>query len=211
MLQCWSDCKLGVKLSAAFALVMFVFVVAFGGSVYLNRKVEAAQNRQDTVLIPARANFKDVTAALFIARADGWYYVASVNRAKALLIWPSIAPTWASLEQGAGIGQVNTAIAQMDQVTQQNAALVEEVAAAAGSLQELVQSLVGTVACSRAAAAPPSRQLLGGRQNRLRRVDSAAQNVEPLVEAGTAALKCGLEALYIRGSVSPYEFKQRGR
>jgi methyl-accepting chemotaxis protein len=51
----------------------------------------------------------------------------------------------ASIEQGAGIGQVNTAIAQMDKVTQQNAALVEEVSAAAGSLQELAQSLVVTV------------------------------------------------------------------
>ena len=48
----------------------------------------------------------------------------------------------ASIEQGAGIGQVNQAIAQMDQVTQQNAALVEEVAAAAGSLQDLAQALV---------------------------------------------------------------------
>jgi methyl-accepting chemotaxis protein len=48
----------------------------------------------------------------------------------------------ASIEQGAGIGQVNSAISQMDQVTQQNAALVEEVAAAAGSLQDLAHSLV---------------------------------------------------------------------
>ena len=51
----------------------------------------------------------------------------------------------ASIEQGAGIGQVNTAISQMDQVTQQNAALVEQVAAAAGSLQDLAQSLVVSV------------------------------------------------------------------
>jgi methyl-accepting chemotaxis protein len=50
----------------------------------------------------------------------------------------------ASIEQGAGIGQVNQAIAQMDQVTQQNAALVEEVAAAASSLQELAESLVAS-------------------------------------------------------------------
>jgi methyl-accepting chemotaxis protein len=42
----------------------------------------------------------------------------------------------ASHEQSAGIEQVNQAIAQMDQVTQQNAALVEEAAAAAGSMQE---------------------------------------------------------------------------
>lgn len=42
----------------------------------------------------------------------------------------------ASLEQSAGIAQVNQAITQMDQVTQQNAALVEQAAAAAGSMQQ---------------------------------------------------------------------------
>jgi methyl-accepting chemotaxis protein len=41
----------------------------------------------------------------------------------------------ASQEQTAGIEQINRAIAQMDQVTQQNAALVEESAAAAQSMQ----------------------------------------------------------------------------
>ena len=40
----------------------------------------------------------------------------------------------ASNEQSAGIAQVNQAIAQMDAVTQQNAALVEEAAAAAESM-----------------------------------------------------------------------------
>jgi methyl-accepting chemotaxis protein len=44
--------------------------------------------------------------------------------------------TSASREQSVGIDQVNEAIAQMDQVTQQNAALVEEAAAAAASMQE---------------------------------------------------------------------------
>ncbi|HEX5342872.1 MAG TPA: methyl-accepting chemotaxis protein [Duganella sp.] len=44
--------------------------------------------------------------------------------------------TSASVEQSAGIEQVNTAIVQMDQVTQQNAALVEQAAAAAESMQE---------------------------------------------------------------------------
>jgi len=44
--------------------------------------------------------------------------------------------TSASVEQSAGIEQVNTAIVQMDQVTQQNAALVEEAAAAAESMQD---------------------------------------------------------------------------
>ena len=47
----------------------------------------------------------------------------------------------ASEEQRSGIDQVNQAIAQMDQVTQQNAALVEEAAAAADALQEQAQEL----------------------------------------------------------------------
>ncbi|MGH8853243.1 MAG: methyl-accepting chemotaxis protein [Telluria sp.] len=41
----------------------------------------------------------------------------------------------ASAEQGAGIAQVNMAVSEMDSVTQQNAALVEEAAAAAESLR----------------------------------------------------------------------------
>ena len=40
------------------------------------------------------------------------------------------------MEQTTGIEQVNRAVAQMDGVTQQNAALVEQAAAAAASLQE---------------------------------------------------------------------------
>ncbi|MEO7493890.1 MAG: methyl-accepting chemotaxis protein, partial [Massilia sp.] len=42
--------------------------------------------------------------------------------------------TTASVEQSGGIGQMNMAVTQMDEITQQNAALVEEAAAAAGSL-----------------------------------------------------------------------------
>jgi methyl-accepting chemotaxis protein len=49
--------------------------------------------------------------------------------------------TSASSEQSIGIDQVNTAITQMDQVTQQNAALVEQAAAAAASMQEQAAQL----------------------------------------------------------------------
>ncbi|CAM3541870.1 Methyl-accepting chemotaxis protein II [Bordetella sputigena] len=52
----------------------------------------------------------------------------------------------ASEEQSSGIDQVNRAVTQMDEVTQQNAALVEEAAAAAGSLQEQAQRLAEAVA-----------------------------------------------------------------
>ncbi|APW44244.1 methyl-accepting chemotaxis protein [Rhodoferax saidenbachensis] len=51
----------------------------------------------------------------------------------------------ASNEQSAGVAQVGEAVIQMDQVTQQNAALVEEMAAAASSLKSQAQELVQTV------------------------------------------------------------------
>jgi methyl-accepting chemotaxis protein len=87
-----------------------------------------------------------------------------------------------TLEQSNGIGQVNQAVSQLDQMTQQNAALVEESAAAAASLrkqadrlaqavevfrlsrQETRQAIVaaqaraGATLAQRAAAAPPAAQ-----------------------------------------------------
>jgi methyl-accepting chemotaxis protein len=78
----------------------------------------------------------------------------------------------ASQEQSSGIEQINTAVTQMDDVTQQNAALVEEAAAAAQAMQDQVNSLNEVVSVFRveanvgaarpalqrlAAAAPPRR------------------------------------------------------
>ncbi|TFW71873.1 diguanylate cyclase [Methylotenera oryzisoli] len=51
----------------------------------------------------------------------------------------------ASVEQSSGISQVNTAMTSMDEVTQQNAALVEEAAAAAESLVDQAVALLDTV------------------------------------------------------------------
>ncbi|MFL6659342.1 MAG: methyl-accepting chemotaxis protein [Massilia sp.] len=48
----------------------------------------------------------------------------------------------ASAEQGAGIEQINQAVTQMDDMTQQNAALVEQTAAASSSLEEQARTLV---------------------------------------------------------------------
>ncbi|MBR7799645.1 methyl-accepting chemotaxis protein [Undibacterium fentianense] len=53
--------------------------------------------------------------------------------------------TAAGQEQTSGIEQINQAIMQMDSVTQQNAALVEEAAAAAATLQEQSANLVQVV------------------------------------------------------------------
>jgi len=55
----------------------------------------------------------------------------------------------ASIEQSTGIGQVGGAVAQLDHVTQQNAALVEESAAAAESLKSQAANLAQTVAVFR--------------------------------------------------------------
>jgi methyl-accepting chemotaxis protein len=57
--------------------------------------------------------------------------------------------TAASAEQSDGIEQVNQAITQMDTVTQQNAALVEEAAAAAESMQDQAAKLANLVSAFR--------------------------------------------------------------
>lgn len=54
--------------------------------------------------------------------------------------------TAASAEQTAGIGQISAAVNDMDHTTQQNAAMVEESAAAAHSLREEAQQLVDAMA-----------------------------------------------------------------
>jgi methyl-accepting chemotaxis protein len=59
----------------------------------------------------------------------------------------------ASHEQSDGVAQVGNAVTQMDQATQQNAALVEESAAAAASLKGQAERLVQAVAVFRLSAA----------------------------------------------------------
>jgi methyl-accepting chemotaxis protein-2 (aspartate sensor receptor) len=57
--------------------------------------------------------------------------------------------TAASFEQSDGIGEVNTSVNQLDQMTQQNAALVEQSAAAAESLKDQAQRLAQAVSVFR--------------------------------------------------------------
>ena len=57
--------------------------------------------------------------------------------------------TAASQEEGRGIGQINDAVVQLDQVTQQNAALVEQSAAAADSLKHEAEELAKAVSIFR--------------------------------------------------------------
>ncbi len=67
--------------------------------------------------------------------------VTSVQRVTDIISEISLA----TQEQSAGIDQINTAISQMDHVTQQNAALVEEAAAASAALEEQAARLLEVV------------------------------------------------------------------
>lgn len=64
----------------------------------------------------------------------------------------------ASDEQSKGITQVSQAITEMDNVTQQNASLVEEASAAAASLEEQAARLTEAVGAFRLTGAAPERQ-----------------------------------------------------
>ncbi|SHG76790.1 methyl-accepting chemotaxis protein [Massilia sp. CF038] len=63
---------------------------------------------------------------------------SSVRRITAIMSEIAVA----SAEQGEGIEQINQAVTQMDDMTQQNAALVEQTAAASSSLEEQAGALV---------------------------------------------------------------------
>ncbi|WP_025138885.1 methyl-accepting chemotaxis protein [Achromobacter sp. DH1f] len=95
----------------------------------------------------------------------------------------------ASEEQSSGIDQVNRAVSQMDEVTQQNAALVEEAAAAAGSLQEQAQRLAEAVAVFKINAGGvidvPARQL--AQQRSAPRVATSAAAPAPEGQAAAPA------------------------
>ena len=103
----------------------------------------------------------------------------------------------ASSEQTGGIDHINTAITEMDQVTQQNAALVEEAAAAAEAMQDQAAKLAQLVsvfqlsanhAAQKAQAAPARRPAIAPRPKSspapARRL--AASNQESNGAAGTA-------------------------
>ncbi|WP_298017697.1 methyl-accepting chemotaxis protein [uncultured Castellaniella sp.] len=68
----------------------------------------------------------------------------------------------ASREQAEGIGQINAAVTDMDQVVQQNAALVQEAASAAGSLQDQAEQLSAAVSAFHIQEGGPVIDVHGG-------------------------------------------------
>jgi len=101
-----------------------------------------AAAKEIKLLIDASAGQVEAGSAL-VGQAGGTMdeVVASIGRVNAIV--REIANS--SREQELGIDQVNQAIVSIDSATQQNAALVEQAAAAAGALREQADQLAGVV------------------------------------------------------------------
>jgi len=106
------------------------FAVVAGEVRHLAQRSAAAAREVKTLIEASTASIREGTAFAGRAGATMGNVVDAVEDVTAIMAKISAA----SREQSIGIDQVNQAVAHMDQVTQQNAALVEESAAAAGTL-----------------------------------------------------------------------------
>lgn len=100
-----------------------------------------ASREISTLITDSVGNIREGTELASEAGNTMTNVVESVNRLKDIMAEISAA----SYEQSQGVTQVGTAVTEMDQTTQQNAALVEESAAAAASLRDQAVALVETV------------------------------------------------------------------
>ncbi|HEL3778443.1 TPA: HAMP domain-containing protein [Stenotrophomonas maltophilia] len=111
--------------------------------------------------------------------------VASVQRVTDIMADISAA----SQEQSSGIEQVNQAVVQMDETTQQNAALVEEASAAARSMEEQANLLAEAVsvfrtgAATAAAAVRPALAAVAATVAPVRRPAVLSPRIEPTLAA----------------------------
>ena len=112
----------------------------------------------------------------------------------------------ASQEQSSGIEQVNLAIAQMDDATQQNAALVEQAAAASQSLQEQAAQLSQVVAVFKlegSAAASNSVLTAPRRATAAAPVRRAAPSIAPARRVAAPARTVAAGSPRVLGAASP--------
>jgi methyl-accepting chemotaxis protein len=107
----------------------------------LAQRAAAAAGEIKGLIIDSVEKVEDGTKLVAQAGKTMEEIVSSIRNVTAIMSEISAA----SIEQTSGIEQVNQAITQMDDVTQQNAALVEQAAAAAESLEEQARNLVNTV------------------------------------------------------------------
>ncbi|MBV8125746.1 MAG: MCP four helix bundle domain-containing protein [Burkholderiaceae bacterium] len=105
------------------------------------RSAEAAREIKSLILASAENVERGATQVQRAGEAMQ-SIVASIERVSGIVSEISTAAN----EQSGGIGQIGNAIANLDQMTQQNAALVEQSAAAAQSLQHQADELAQSVA-----------------------------------------------------------------
>ncbi len=119
-------------------------VVAAEVRTLAGRSAEAAKEIK-TLITRSGENVDSGTALVAQAGDTMKEIIESIARVSAIVSEIS----HATGEQSTGIGQIGQAIAGLDQMTQQNAALVEESAAAAASLQQQADELSRSVAVFR--------------------------------------------------------------
>ena len=103
----------------------------------LAQRSAVAANEIKKLITDSVAKVSEGTQLVGVAGQTMGEILSAVNRVNDIMSEISAA----SDEQSTGIEQVNRAITQMDDVTQQNAALVEQAAAAAESMEEQAQEL----------------------------------------------------------------------
>ena len=129
------------------------FAVVAGEVRHLAQRSAAAAREVKTLIEASAASIREGTAFAGRAGATMGNVVDAVNDVTSIMAKISAA----SREQSIGIDQVNQAVAHMDQVTQQNAALVEESAAAAGTLDAQALQLSRAVSVFQVGAARARR------------------------------------------------------
>lgn len=102
--------------------------------------------------------------------------------------------TAAGQEQSAGVTQINDAITNMDLLTQQNAALVEEAAAAAAGLQEQAEKLSSVVSVFKLAPSSLGQPGLAAARSAVTATHKAATAARPVrpVQPGSSATSATL-------------------
>ncbi|HWU97630.1 MAG TPA: methyl-accepting chemotaxis protein [Oxalicibacterium sp.] len=117
------------------------FAVVAGEVRSLAQRSSTAAREIKTLIEDSVSKVQDGSRLVANAGTTMTEVVDSIQRVNAIMTEISTA----SREQSSGIEQINQAIVQMDQVTQQNAALVEEAAAAAEALQNQTTELNNVV------------------------------------------------------------------
>lgn len=123
------------------------FAVVAGDVRDLSQRCAAASKEIRTLISASVSNVREGTSLVDAAGRSMQDIVDAVHRVSDIIGGISAA----SDEQSRGIEQVNAAVSHMDGMTQQNAALVEEAAAAASALEDQAQRLTGLMAAFRLA------------------------------------------------------------